>query len=48
MLKISTLWAKYGAIAIVTFEVFWIVIFLLDAAASATGAEITGFVYANF
>jgi hypothetical protein len=30
-----------------TFEVFWIVVFLLEAM-SGSGSEITQFVYANF
>lgn len=33
---------------IVTIEIFWIVVFLLDAATRGAGAEVTGFVYANF
>ncbi len=33
---------------IVTIEVFWIVVFLLDAASGSGGVEVTGFVYANF
>ena len=33
---------------IVTIEIFWIVVFLLDAATRGGGGEVTGFVYANF
>ncbi len=31
-----------------TFEIFWIVVFLLHAAASSSGPQIAQFVYANF
>lgn len=33
---------------LLTFEIFWIVVFLLEAAASSRGAEIAQFVYVNF
>jgi hypothetical protein len=33
---------------VVTIEVFWVIVFLLDAATRGVGGEITGFVYANF
>jgi hypothetical protein len=35
-------------VIILTFELFWITVFLLEAAASQGGAEIASFVYANF
>ena len=35
-------------VAVVTFEVFWIVVFLIHAASSAAGPVTGGFVYANF
>jgi hypothetical protein len=31
-----------------TFEVFWILVFALHAATSASGAQVAQFVYANF
>jgi hypothetical protein len=31
-----------------TFEIFWIAVFLLEAVASTGGSEIVPFVYANF
>jgi len=31
-----------------TFEVFWVAVFLLHAATSSSGSEVTEFVYANF
>jgi len=33
---------------IVTIEIFWIAVFLLDAATRGADAPVTGFVYANF
>lgn len=35
-------------VIILTFELFWIVVFLLDAAAGSGGGEVAPFVYANF
>lgn len=35
-------------VVILTFEVFWIAAFLLDAAAKGGGAGIAQFVYVNF
>jgi hypothetical protein len=35
-------------IIILTFEVFWIAVFLLESAASQGGGEVASFVYANF
>jgi hypothetical protein len=32
----------------ITFEIFWIIIFLLDMIAAQSGAEIPQFVYVNF
>lgn len=46
--KLVDAWVQHRAVAIVTFEIFWILVFLLEAATGATGAEISGFVYANF
>jgi len=35
-------------VIMLTFEIFWIVVFLLDAAGRGTGAEVVQFVYVNF
>ena len=35
-------------VIILTFEIFWIAIFLLEAASSSGGGEVAQFVYANF
>ncbi len=35
-------------VVILTFEVFWIAVFLLDAATRGDGAGIAQFVYVNF
>jgi hypothetical protein len=31
-----------------TFEIFWIVVFLLEAAGKESGAQVVQFVYVNF
>jgi len=31
-----------------TFEIFWILIFILEAAATSSSPEISQFIYANF
>jgi len=35
-------------VIMLTFEIFWIVVFLLDAASRGSGAEVVQFVYVNF
>lgn len=35
-------------VVMLTFEIFWIIIFLLDMIATQTGVEIPQFVYVNF
>lgn len=40
--------AAHWKAAILTFEIFWIVVFLLEAANSAAPPEAMQFVYANF
>ncbi len=35
-------------VAMLTFEVFWIVVFLLDRIGSSAGGGVPGFVYVNF
>jgi hypothetical protein len=44
---LDLLWANRTTI-IVTIEIFWVVVFLLDAATRGMGDQATGFVYANF
>lgn len=45
-------WAAYAwanrKIVVLTFEVFWIAVFLLDAVARGGGSGIVQFVYVNF
>lgn len=48
MQKLVAFYVANRDAAIVTFEIFWIVIFLLEAASRASGPEVAGFVYANF
>jgi len=39
---------EHRKVILLTFEIFWIVVFLLDAAAGPSGGAIAPFVYANF
>lgn len=48
MKQLLAFYAANRDVVMVTFEIFWIVVFLLEAASRASGAEVTGFVYANF
>lgn len=45
-------WAAYAwanrKVVVLTFEVFWIAVFLLDAASRGGGSGIAAFVYVNF
>jgi hypothetical protein len=38
----------HGRLMLITFEVFWIVIFLLDRVSSGGGSGVPDFVYVNF
>jgi len=38
----------HGRLMLITFEVFWIIIFLLDRISSAGGSGVPDFVYVNF
>lgn len=35
-------------IIMLTFEIFWIVVFLMEAASKGSGAQVAQFVYVNF
>lgn len=48
MRKLLKLYFENRRIVILTFELFWIVIFLLEAASASSGPGIGGFVYVNF
>jgi hypothetical protein len=48
MRKLIEYCAQHREVAVVTFELFWIVVFLLEAVTGGAGAEVSGFVYANF
>jgi len=39
---------EHRKVILLTFEIFWIVVFLLEAAAGPAGGAVTPFVYANF
>ncbi len=40
--------AENRNVVLLTFEVFWIAVFVLHAMASNSGAQVTQFVYVNF
>lgn len=48
MKKLVAFYVENRSVALVTFQIFWIAIFLLEAVSSSSGAEVSGFVYANF
>jgi hypothetical protein len=35
-------------VIMLTFEIFWIVVFLMEAASKGSGAQVAPFVYVNF
>jgi hypothetical protein len=39
---------RHRKVILITFELFWIVVFLLSAATRGGGAEVAQFVYVNF
>jgi hypothetical protein len=48
---ITKVWVAVRAkrkLIMLTFEVFWIVVFLLDRIGSSTAGGVPGFVYVNF
>ena len=42
------IWQKHGRAILFTFEVFWIVVFLLERVITGGGSDIPQFVYVNF
>ena len=45
---IRTLLSKHGRLVLLTFELFWIGVFLLERVSSGGGSGIPQFVYVNF
>lgn len=45
---LRSLFREYGKTALMTFEIFWILVFVLSAIANQAGPEIAAFVYVNF
>ena len=45
---IHHIFRTHGRLMLVTFEVFWIIIFLLDRISSSGGSGVPDFVYVNF
>ncbi len=48
MRRIAKLYWDNRKIVLLTAEIFWIVVFLLDQAARSSGADVAQFVYVNF
>jgi len=48
MESVCQLFRTHGRFMLITFEVFWIVIFLLDRASTGGGSGVPDFVYVNF
>ncbi len=48
MKALSPVWQRRGKIMLLTFEVFWIVVFVLNRVNSGAGGDIPQFVYVNF
>jgi hypothetical protein len=45
---LQQIFQAHGRLILITFEVFWIVIFLLDRVSSGGGGGVPDFVYVNF
>jgi len=48
MKKIKEFSRKYRTTIVITFEIFWIIVFVLSTITSQAGQEIPQFVYMNF
>ena len=48
MQLVRNMFQTHGRLMLITFEVFWIIIFLLDRISSAGGSGVPDFVYVNF
>lgn len=48
MQLLRQIFQTHGRLMLITFEVFWIVIFLLDRMSSGGGGGVPDFVYVNF
>lgn len=46
--SISNLLESHGRAMLLTFEVFWIVVFLLEQMSGQGGGQVPAFVYVNF
>ena len=46
--KVFGLWERHRGVVLVTFEIFWIVVFLLEQLGQGAGGGIPQFVYVNF
>jgi len=48
MQLLRQIFQTHGRLMLISFEVFWIVIFLLDRVSSGGGSGVPDFVYVNF
>jgi hypothetical protein len=48
MKRLRDLWAENRRLVLITFEVFWIIVFLLDHLGKGAAGGVPGFVYVNF
>ena len=48
MKSINQFWQEHGGLILLTFEIFWVVVFLLDRVSGCGGSAIPQFVYVNF
>jgi len=46
--KLKNFFLKYRLTIIITFEIFWIIVFLLEQLTSGGGSDIPQFIYVNF
>ena len=48
MKRLLKYYVDHWKVAMLTFEIFWIIIFVIHAAAESSATQIPQFVYANF
>ncbi len=46
--KLMSFWLSHRKAIILTFEIFWILVFLMKMASDQSGSSIPQFVYVNF
>ncbi len=48
MKKLRELWTENRRLIVITFELFWVIVFLLDHLGRGAGGGVPQFVYVNF